>query len=67
MLAQRLGGAEEILRKLGGACAAEYKYDGLGVQAHRRDGELELFSRRLERISAQFPDAVKILEHGLRA
>ena len=31
-------------------CAAEYKYDGVRVQAHRTaDGQIELFTRRLER------------------
>ena len=50
MLAQRLSEAAEILAKLGGECAAEYKYDGVRVQAHRTaDGEIELYTRRLER------------------
>ncbi len=66
MLAQRLSAAPEILAKLGGRCAAEYKYDGVRVQAHRTaDGEIELFTRRLERISAQFPDVVELLAAGL--
>jgi DNA ligase-1 len=66
MLAQRLANAEEILAKLGGECAAEYKYDGIRVQAHRTaDGEIELFTRRLERISNQFPDVVELLHEGL--
>jgi DNA ligase 1 len=66
MLAQRLGEPAEILAKLGGTCAAEHKYDGIRVQAHRTaDGALELYTRRLERVSGQFPDAVKALEAGL--
>ena len=66
MLAQRLSDATEILAKLGGQCAAEYKYDGVRVQAHRTaDGAIELFTRRLERISAQFPDVVELLAAGL--
>jgi DNA ligase-1 len=66
MLAQRLSEAGEILAKLGGECAAEYKYDGIRVQAHRTaDGEIELFTRRLERISNQFPDVVELLHEGL--
>ena len=40
MLAQRLADAGEILARLGGQCAAEYKYDGIRVQAHRTaDGQ----------------------------
>jgi DNA ligase-1 len=66
MLAQRLSDAAEILAKLGGRCAAEYKYDGVRVQAHRTaDGAIELFTRRLERVSAQFPDVVETLAAGL--
>jgi len=57
----------EILAKLGGTCAAEHKYDGIRVQAHRTaDGTLELYTRRLERVSDQFPDAAKALAAGLR-
>ena len=66
MLAQRLSDAGEILAKLGGRCAAEYKYDGVRVQAHRTaDGRIELFTRRQERISTQFPDVVEMLAAGL--
>src|SRR5215216_6556750 len=56
MLAQRLSEPAEILAKLGGTCAAEYKYDGIRVQAHQTaDGDLELYTRRLDRVSTQFP------------
>ena len=66
MLAQRLSDPAEILAKLGGRCAAEYKYDGIRVQAHRTaDGAVELFTRRLERVAAQFPDVVEVLAAGL--
>ena len=66
MLAQRLSDASEILAKLGGRCSAEYKYDGVRVQAHRMaNGQIELWTRRLEEISAQFPDVVEVLKEGL--
>jgi DNA ligase-1 len=62
MLAQRLSDADEILAKLGGRCMAEYKYDGMRVQVHRTaDGEIELFTRRQERVSNQFPDVIELL------
>jgi DNA ligase-1 len=65
MLAQRMSSPAEILEKLG-ACAAEYKYDGIRVQAHRTaDGQLELFTRRLDRVSTQFPEVVKLLDRSL--
>ncbi len=66
MLAQRLSSPAEILAKLGGSCAAEYKYDGIRVQAHRTaDGRLELYTRRLDRVSTQFPEVVALLGQSL--
>jgi DNA ligase-1 len=66
MLAQRMSEPAEILAKLGGVCAAEYKYDGIRVQVHRTaDGALELYTRRLERVSAQFPELVELLGESL--
>ncbi|UCC33508.1 MAG: ATP-dependent DNA ligase [Candidatus Bathyarchaeota archaeon] len=60
MLAERLSSPEEILEKLGGECIAEFKYDGERVQAHKQADNLILFSRRLESITAQYPDAVDL-------
>ena len=66
MLAQRLSEADEILARLGRQCAAEYKYDGVRIQAHRTaDGEIELFTRGLERINNQFPDLVEAIDAAL--
>jgi DNA ligase-1 len=66
MLAQRMSSSAEILAKLGGTCAAEYKYDGIRVQAHRTaDGALELYTRRLDRVSTQFPEVVELLDESL--
>jgi len=56
-----LGVPEEILEKFGGKCVAEYKYDGERVQAHKKNNKVTLFSRRLENISDQYPDAVELI------
>ena len=61
MLAERLGSPQEILEKLGGKCIAEYKYDGERIQAHKQGDQIILFSRRLENISEQYPDAIELL------
>ena len=61
MLAERLGSVEEILDKMGGRCAFEYKYDGMRIQAHVGSRGVTLFSRRLETITSQFPDVVEAL------
>jgi DNA ligase-1 len=57
-LAERLPTAEEILERMHGRCAVESKYDGLRVQVHmdRKSKKVEIFSRRLERMTEMFPD-----------
>jgi len=66
MLAERLGSPQEILEKLGGKCIAEFKYDGERVQAHKEDNNVILFSRRLENITDQYPDAVELVRKYAR-
>ncbi len=67
MLAERLSSPEEILGKLGGKCMAEYKYDGERLQAHKSGDIVTLYSRRLEDISSQYPDAVKLFKKHVKA
>ncbi|MCD6241795.1 ATP-dependent DNA ligase [Candidatus Bathyarchaeota archaeon] len=67
MLAERLSSPHEILEKLGGKCAAEYKYDGERIQAHKDGEKVLLFSRRLENITSQYPDAVELLKNHVKA
>jgi DNA ligase-1 len=66
MLAERLGSPEDILEKLGGKCIAEYKYDGERVQAHKKANEVILYSRRLEDISDQYPDAIELVKEHVK-
>jgi DNA ligase-1 len=67
MLAERLSSPEEILEKLGGKCIAEYKYDGERIQIHKKGSEIILFSRRLENISSQYPDAIELVRNHVKA
>jgi len=67
MLCERLPAAQDILEKLGGEGAAEYKYDGLRIQAHLSPKGVQLFSRRLENITDQFPDVAKLLQTCVKA
>ena len=67
MLAERLGSPQEILEKLGGKCIAEYKYDGERIQAHKKGDHVTLFSRRLEDISNQYPDAIQLIKNYVKA
>lgn len=67
MLAERLPSPQEILDKLGGKCVAEYKYDGERIQLHKKGQEVRLFSRKLEKISSQYPDAVELVKKYVNA
>jgi DNA ligase-1 len=59
MLAERVRTAEEILDKMNGIAAAEFKIDGERVQIHTGSDKTEIFSRRLENITAHYPDIVR--------
>jgi DNA ligase-1 len=67
MLCERLPDPTSILEKIGGEGAAEYKYDGLRVQAHIDKRSVHLFSRRLENITAQFPDIAQNLRESINS
>ena len=67
MQAERLSSPEEILEKLGGKCIAEYKYDGERIQIHKKGNVINLFSRRLENISRQYPDAIELVKSYVKA
>lgn len=60
MLAQRLSTPEEIIEKLE-TCSAEYKLDGERFQIHKDGDSVQIFSRRLENITAMYPDAVSMV------
>ena len=66
MLAERAETVDEAMGRMPGAAFVEYKYDGLRMQAHIGK-TVQIFSRRLELLTSQFPDVVKALEkafHG---
>jgi len=54
-LAERLPSAEAIIAKLGRA-AVERKYDGFRCQVHKAGGDIKIFSRNLEDMTASFPE-----------
>jgi DNA ligase-1 len=66
MLAGRLSDPAEILEKLDGKAAVEYKYDGLRVQVHISPKSSSIFSRRLENITEQFPDVIKYVKKSMK-
>ena len=64
MLAERLPSIPEVVEKMGGECAIEYKYDGIRAQVHIGKDSVKIFSRRLEDLTGNFPDIAQSLrEH----
>ena len=66
MLAERLPSIAEVVEKMGGRCAMEYKYDGIRVQAHIGRDSVKLYSRRLEDLTSNFPDIAEALRARCR-
>ena len=50
-----------------GRAVCEYKYDGVRVQIHVDGDDVRLFTRRLEDVTAQFPDVVRAVDRGVGA
>ena len=60
MLAASAPSVEAAFEKVSPA-AVEWKLDGIRVQAHIRDGDVRLFTRTLDDITARLPEAVAAL------
>lgn len=66
MLAQKIGGIKEVLEKFGKA-AFEIKYDGARIQIHKDYNRMELYTRRLENVTKQFPEIVREARENIKA
>ena len=59
MLAQKTGTASEAFETVGKPAAVEFKYDGFRLEITKDEkGRIQLYTRRLENVSAQFPDII---------
>ncbi len=67
MAAQKLSTAQEIVDKLEGKMAGEWKLDGERMQIHKDNDRIIIFSRRLEQITSMYPDVVKLAKTNLKA
>jgi DNA ligase-1 len=52
---------------VGKPCAIEHKIDGFRVQIHKSGQDIKLFTRRLENVTPQFPDIVKIISENVNS
>lgn len=68
MLAQRVSKMSEIPEKIGSkVVAAEEKYDGERIQAHKDRDSVVLFSRRMSNVTQQFPEIVENVRRHVKA
>ena len=66
MLAQKVQNVQEALDEFGGTAAFEIKYDGARLQIHKRGDHVDLFTRRLENVTKQFPEMVRAARENIR-
>jgi DNA ligase-1 len=69
MLAEKADSLESALADAAtaGRTRCEVKYDGIRVQVHVDGDDVRLFTRRLEEVTAGFPDVVRAVEAGVTA
>lgn len=65
MLSQRVENFEELEKRVQGKKAAEEKYDGERIQVHKDGDWIKAFSRRLEDITAQYPDIIEAVKKSV--
>lgn len=65
MLAKKVETIEEGFEEVGEPAVIDYKYDGMRAQIHVKDGEVKVFTRRLEDVTEQFPDVVEAVEENI--
>jgi DNA ligase 1 len=62
MLAQTAADVGEALRQLGGEAAFEWKMDGARIQVHKAGGEVRVYTRGLNDVSAAVPEIVEAVQ-----
>lgn len=69
MLAEKAESLDGALRDAvgDGRVRCEIKYDGIRIQLHVHEDDVRLFTRRLEDVTQQFPDAVQAVKSGVTA
>jgi DNA ligase-1 len=65
MLAKKVESIEEGFEEVGKPAGIDFKYDGVRAQIHVNNGELKVFTRRLEDITEQFPDVVEAVHQNI--
>ena len=65
MLAKRSKNAKDAFDTTGRPSALEYKYDGLRMQIHYKDEKVQIFTRRLDDVTKQFPEVQRYVKENV--
>lgn len=65
MLAQKQVDIESGFASVGTPAHLQYKYDGFRMQVHKEGPAITLFTRRLEEVTAQFPEVVACIKKAV--
>lgn len=66
MLARKEKTFDAAFARTGLPVRLEYKYDGFRMQIHKKGSRVWLFTRRLEDVTAQFPDVAAVAKERLQ-
>ncbi|MBL7050912.1 ATP-dependent DNA ligase [Candidatus Woesearchaeota archaeon] len=66
MLYQKSKGITDAFETVGIPAAIEYKYDGFRIQIHKFKSGIKIFTRRLDDVTTQFPDIVKVVKKNVK-
>lgn len=66
MLAEKAESLEEVLKEHV-EIAIEWKFDGMRAQIHKKGDKIWVYTRRLEDVTKQFPDLVKLMRESLKS
>jgi DNA ligase-1 len=67
MLFLKAKSVSEAFEKVGKPARIEIKYDGMRAQIHKKGNEVMIFTRNLENVTAQFPDAAKLIKENAKS
>lgn len=68
MLFPKVNSIEEAFEVVGKPAGFEFKYDGFRMMINKDEkGEIKIFTRRLDNVTKQFPDAVKYVKENVNA
>ena len=68
MLFPKAKDVEDAFRIVGKPAAFEYKYDGFRMMINKSEsGEIKIFTRRLDNVTNQFPDAIEFVKQNVKA